>query len=229
MTFSSFITRIYGELFNKNSKTLDALRQITVRQLKELSSHRTHLMEASASFPIRTVSPYGGEYADASVSGFPPDLMEIDLVTYTSGGERIEVRGPVPHRELRLYTPFPALTTAYPEVWSWFDEKLWVAPALAAETTLTIDYFRDATRDEATGAVITETSTNETNPWFDRGELVLRYAVLSEYYMMPGWLDAEKAGACVQMRNRYLDTLKQERALREGSSMQAPPNLGGYR
>lgn len=226
--YASLVTSVYADVFQKNTLILSAIKDITVRQLKELSSFRTLFMEATASFSLSTASPYLGEYADSTVSGFPPDLMEIDTLWYLVGTTtRYEITR-LPMSELRFYDlPGSSISTgAYPDAWAWHDSKLYVAPKVSAARTLYMDYFKDATRNTASGAAISSASTTETNPWFTRGAQALRYAVLAEFYSMPGWLDQARADAAAGQRNAALSQLAAEYHLRKGANLQAPPCLG---
>lgn len=229
MDFSTFIARVYAEVRNKNSTTLDDLKRITVRQLKELSATRTLFMEGSASFSLGIGSPYLGEYADSTVTGFPKDVRQIDSLWYLTGTARTEVCGPKSMQEIRFYDSDPTVVAAstYPDIWAWFSQKLWVAPKLSAARTLYLDYFKDATLDTASGVAISESSTTQTNPWFDRGELVLRYAVLGEYFSLPASRDPEAASAALGQRNVFRDTLYTEYQQTKGMSFQAPCAWGG--
>lgn len=228
--FNAFVTGVYGDIPNKTSGTLAALRKITIRQLRELSGWRTLFMEATAEFTLPLTAPWGGEYADRNAPGFPPDVLGIDLVYYLVGTQKIEIPRANSMTDLRLASGVPsrivAVSGGRPEQCFWFDNKLWFEPRVDANATLYMDFFRDATLDLG-GNLITEDSVNETNPWFDRGELALRYAVLSEYYMMPTWRDEAQAQACIQLRNRYLQTLKDEHHSLKGSSQVAPMVMGG--
>lgn len=229
MTFAQFIAAVNSECQNKNTRTLTVLREVTIRQLKELSSFRTLFMEAEASFTLPVSSPHLGNYADSAVTNFPPDVMEIDRAWYVSGTDKREIdRVTMDH--VRFYSGDYTVTTATsssPQGWAWFAQKLYVVPRLNAAKAMGFDYFKDATRDTATGAVLTTASTTQTNPWFDRGELALRYAVLAEYYAMPATRDEAAIAPCVAMRNQFLDTLKTEYHLRKGGSGQAPAYFGG--
>lgn len=230
MDVQTFDARVYAEVANKNSKSLDVLKQARVRQLKELSSARTLMMEATASFTAPIASPHLGEYVDSAVLGFPADVMEIDRLWYLTGSTRHDIPGPFGMDEIRFFNErnFAHATGPDPQRWAWFGNKLWLAPTLSANKTLYIDYFKDATRDTASGAAITEASTTHTNPWFDRGELVLRYAVLADYYANPLFLDERMAQACLSQRGAYLATMQREVSLRKGVHVRAPGVLGGH-
>ena len=187
-------------------------------------------MEDTATFTLPVSNPHAGEYADSTLSGFPADVMEIDRVWYVSGTAKHEIE-PATMGAVRFWSGDAAVTTptsSSPAGWAWHEQRLYVVPKLNAAKVLGFDYFKDATLDTASGAAITTASTTQTNPWFDRGELPLRYAVLAEYYAMPATRDTEAAQLCAGMRNQFLDTLRTEYHLRKGGSSQAPMNFGGY-
>lgn len=224
MTFESFITRLYAEVGNKQTKTLDLLKQITVRQLKEFSSWRTVFTEATFSFPTAVDrESYGPEAA-----GFPVDAVSVDRLYYAIGDSRVPIPGPLSAEALRFN--FPALvSTTYPQGWGWHGRRILLSSPASQVLTLSGDYTRDAQRDATTGALIAESGTDKAeNPWFERGELALRYAVLAEYFSHPLFRDAEAAGAALGQRNQYLKTLQDEWWAHQPRGAQAPAYMGGY-
>jgi hypothetical protein len=233
--FEDFIVSIYREVLSKTSLSLTILKEITVRQLAELSSFRTLANEATASFTIRSASPYVGEYADEAIDGFPRDAMEIDLVWYETGttgnARRFEVAQADSMDEVRMHGRDRLGLTylvGHPDKYFWFGRKMYFAPAVSEDRTIFCDYFRDARRDSTTGEPITVKSTKETNPWFDRGELVLRNAVLAEYFTMPMFQDQGAAAACAALRNQFLGTMTKELEMKKSSSIQAPAYVPAY-
>lgn len=223
MTFSEFITAVYAEIQNKTTTSLTLLKAATVRQLRELSSHRTLFMEDT--FRFDTV--VGQDTYNSATGGFPKDAMQIDALWYVSGSSRYEVPGPITMQEARFERSEDA-TQQYPSGWAWFGDSLVLRDVPSAVVTLEGDYFKDATRDEGSGVEITTSSTTQTNPWFDRGEIVLRNAVLAEFYSLPINRDAEAANNCLGMRNQFLQTLKDEWMLKRATTVQAPLYLGDF-
>lgn len=227
MNVSAFDARVYAEVVSKHTNTLTFLRQIRVRQLAELSQHRTLFSEESTTFTFPSGEPYNGEWAGAGAPGFPLDILEVDALYYQTPGTTVweEVPGPVPINEIRLYTaPLYSVEvpiTIYPPCWAWWDDKIWV-PRLQSALSVKIDYWKDGTRDEKTGTKIVEASTTETNGWLNRGEVALRYAVLAEYYLMAASKDDGQASACAALSERALETLRSEARQRKGSSFVAP-------
>jgi hypothetical protein len=228
MTFSAFVTRVYSRIPGKHSQTLTQLRELTVQQLVELTPRRVSFMESSVEFTLPVADPYLGEWAGAGVGGFPLDILEIDAVYYRYGTDTDweTLSGPVPIAEIRsLWADTPnvqdPLQQMYPSCWAWWDDKLWL-PKQGADLPLKIDYFRDGTRDQATGARIATNSTSETNGWLEEGANALEYAVLAAYYALPTSQNSDQVSICNAQANAYLGNLDTRRRLRSGSSFQAP-------
>lgn len=223
MDFTTFISHLYDEVQAKNTQTLTQLRRITIRQLKELSQHPYLKMEAETSF--QTVA--GKNTYGPGDGGFPGDLFAVERLYYISGSQNVEIDGPRPMRHIRFDWGSVASSAQFPLYWGYSAGKLYIAPpSTTGGVTLYMDYTRDATRDELTGVEIAENSTGEGNPWFDRAELALRYAVLAEYFSQPRWSDDGAASRCLGMRNQHLDTLKTEFLRRKGAGGQSPILLG---
>lgn len=227
MTFSDFVTDLYSGVLNRHSNSLSDLKAATVRTLQELSARRVLFNEGSVELTLPTRAPYGGEWVGPGLDGFPLDILEVDGVYYRSSASSgwCEVPGPVPIGEIRSYEPPLRVAetplSIYPLAWAWWDNKLWF-PRVSGDVTLKIDFYRDGTRDRATGVPITASSTEETNGWFDRGLQALRSGVLADYYLLAASRDEAQASIEMGKRNVFLDTLSVERRMREGSSFQAP-------
>lgn len=222
MTFSAFITNLYAEIASKHSETLTQLRRITIRQLKELSAHPYLQMEAETSFTtVAGRGTYGPENP-----GFPGDLLSVERLFYVSGNQRVPIDGPRPMSDILFHQASVASSAQYPLFWGYSAQHLYIAPPSNSAITLYLHFTRDATRDSRTGVLLSESSTTEGNPWFDRAELALRYAVLAEYFSQPRWADDAAAARCLGMRNQHLDTLKTEFLRRKGAGGQSPLVMG---
>lgn len=231
MSFSTFVTDVYGEILNKHSGSLAALKAATVRQLRELASRRVHFMEASTTFTLPTAEPYVGEWAGEGIPGWPLDVREIDALYYRASASSswCEVPGPVTINDIRTWEPplrvAESPLSIYPLAWAWWDRKLWV-PKLSGNVSLKIDYWKDGTRDETTGVLISTASTAESNEWIDgRGQTALRCGVLADYYLLTASRDEAQASIEMGKRNVYLDILKSEAIGFHGTAIQAPMNL----
>lgn len=227
MTFAAFIARVYSRIPGKHSNTLAQVRDLAVQQLAELSPRRVSFMETSAELTLPVAEPYLGEWAGGGLGGFPLDILEIDAVYYRYGPDVDwePLPGPVPVSEIRSIwaaTPnVPHPLQMYPSCWAWWDDKLWL-PRQGADLPLRIDYFRDGTRDQATGVKIAAASTTETNGWLEEGANALEYAVLAAYYALPTSTNADQVSICNAQANAYLGNLDTRRRLRTGASFQAP-------
>lgn len=218
MTFAEFVTAVYRDILNKHGNTLTVLREQTVKQLQELQLVRTLFMEATGTF--NTVALQEGY--TLGTGGVPADILTIDQLYWTTGGgRRREIRGPVAVDELRFVFGDTA-ATQYASAWGWQANQLVLGPKPSTIVALSLDYTKDATRDTVTGVLITTASTTQTNPWFARGELALRNAVMAAYYAMPAWRDQEAAGFATVEKNRALQVLRNEWYARKNRGGQAP-------
>jgi hypothetical protein len=232
MTFSEFVTDVYGRIGNRATGTLALLRQIVVDQLKECAAKRVAFMQGDQEFTLLAAAPYNGQWAGPEVAGFPKDVSEIHKAYYRYGGtvDRWEpLTGPVPFEQIESFEHqvlLPTPLAVYPLAWSWWGGKFWVT-RLGGDTDLRIQYYRDATRDQATGVEITSSSTTHTNPWFERGVNYLRWAVLLDFYSSPEYTDERQIGICGAQRNLALQQLEKENQLLQPASAQAPMVMGG--
>ena len=131
MTFSEFVTDLYGEVRNKHADTLPYLKKATVRQLREMSRIRTLFME-EAGVPFDTVAnlaTYGGD-----TPGFPPNILAIERIYYELGSSSVEI----PLRSLGdvRYDAETTTTDGYPYLAAWAARKLILAPTPSGVVTL---------------------------------------------------------------------------------------------
>lgn len=215
------------EILNRNTKTTSTLQKCLVRVLKDVSPIRTLFMEASTSF---TTVANQDEY-DATDAGFPADARELYLVFGEEGTtpnkRRWDIEGPLPLADVRIVrfnNPDDR-----PRYFAWHAQTMIFAPqGTPADLTIKVDYFRDATRDTATGAVLTTASTTQTNGWFDRGEEVLRGRTLAKYYRTRvGW-DPASAEAQFQEAAIALRAITREYLETRGTGFQPPRRLSDY-
>ena len=249
----TFLSNLQAEFDAATQRDTTYLAQALVRSLKTVSSVRTLFMEGSFTFmttanqqeyptgrqpgttayvgPTPTVAPPAGY-----VVGVPQDLQEMDSFYVLSGnvfglpGIPIE-RGTIQEiRAVALRFVFPGI---YTSKWCFHHEAILLGPIPAGSQQLAGDYLRDATRDSATGAVITTAliaagqAAGLTNPWLDGqyGEFALRALVLRDYFsglakddqmkdhMTEAWQDA-------------LSTFSSQVSQAKSASSQAPRSFG---
>ncbi len=219
--FQTFIADRKSEVDNLNTRTENYLRQATVRALKEVSSIRCLLNEASFSF---TTTINQQQYT-AGYPGFALDISKILLIYYPNqpgsatnlSARRIVEKSTL--EEVRRNSIWQTLGIPYR--YCWHADSLILGPVPNSAMVLNVDYQRDATRDTLTGNPITTTSTTATNPWFVRGEHILRAIVLRDYHMSIS-NDAGKAQAMGVLASEGMATLRKDFAARGTSSAQAP-------
>lgn len=204
--FGTFITSLMDRVENKNTRTEPFLRAATIRALKRVSNIRSLFMQGS--FTFSTVAGQQ-EYSSAD-AGFPNDVVEFYTVycqqTSTLGSSNLLIPGPYPIARVRELWIAGAVAV-YPSRWAWFNNKLCFAPTISGVVTVNGDYLKDATRDTATGNLITASDTTTTNPWFDDGEYTLMNAVLLDYYLSIA-KDSDAAQMCKAL---YDDGIKEIR------------------
>jgi len=224
-TFAEFIVKCEDRVNNKNLRTTPFIKQATVSWLKSLSHKRTLMMEDSFSFS--TVA--GQAEYDSTAVGFPPAAMEFDTVYVQIGSgvnaQNILIPGPAPIAVIREeFGPYEEGEVL--AAWAWHHQKLIFAPVPRTVVTIKGDYFKDATRDTATGDLITDASTTHTNPWFDRGETALMNAVLYNYHLTLA-KDAEAAQMALGLFQAELETLENEWHMKKLRGVQAAWTFGG--
>ena len=214
--YQTFIADRISEVDNRNTRTESYIRSATIRALKEVSSVRCLLREASFNFTTTANQPaYTAGYPDFAV-----DISQILLIYYpTANGSARRMVHRAPLEEVRRSGLWQ--TIANPQRYCWHADSLILGPIPSGAILINVDYQRDALRDSATGNLITTTSTTATNPWFDRGEFILRALVLRDYHMSIS-NDHEKAQSLGQLAAEGMATLKNDFQSLGTSSAQAP-------
>ncbi len=223
-TFAEFITNCVAQIENYNDRTTPYLRRATCRWLLELSNKRTLEMESTFSFAtLAAEREYGPGHP-----GFPVDAMQFDTVYGIEGSGISQIRrrisGPKPIADVREAYAYGG-SGVYPSIYAWHHQKMIFGPVPSGAVTIEGDYFKSATRDTATGDLITVGSTTHTNPWFERGEMVLMNFVLADYYSSIA-KDKEAAALCTGMGRSGLDTLMAEHTARKTTGGQAANYFG---
>jgi len=230
MTFSEFVTSLYGSVNLKHARTLTDLAECAVRQLADLSVRRVHFMEDSVELVIPVAEPYAGEWVGPGAPGFPLDILEVNALycRRSSASAWSWLDGPTPIADVRAFGAYSGnaellsdVAAVFPPFWGWWQGRIWV-PKLAADVSIKIDYWRDGTRDSASGSLITTSSTSETNPWLSQGERAMRHGTLADYFSLPSSYNEKQASAELGKRNAYLETLDAATRMKQPAAIQAP-------
>lgn len=213
-TFTSLYNLLYSRISNKSSKTGTALKEAIVSALDLLSSVKTDFTEDETTFATvasqATYTPGSG--------GVPGDLLEIQRLYYKLGTQPIEIPK-ASMDEVRFWMDETA--TTYPRGRAWHDRKIYLGPPPSGVMTLYLDYAKDARRDALTGALITTSSTTETNDWFGPGVQALAQQALSLFYKNPLFMSQERAAFADVQLNAAVGSLLRERQLKVQPSGQA--------
>lgn len=168
--FSTIAAEIVAGVLNSHPNTSALVKAAMVRQLQALQPEVLPFMELAGSF--NTVASQKS-YTSAD-TGMPKGLLRFERLGYDMGSylRPLEV---VDVDTLRYLQEHPA--TAYPFRVAWYEEKLQFGPAPVGVYAVKWDVILDATKDTATGALLTAASTTQTNPWFLGPQVVVLKAL----------------------------------------------------
>lgn len=168
--FSSVASELTASVLNSHPSTAALIKEAMVRTLQALQPEIVPFMEKSGSFStVARQATY-----TAADAGFPLGLLRFERLGYDMGNyyRPLEV---APMDTIRMLQEHPAIE--YPFRVAWWEERLQFGPAPAGVYTVKWDATLDATKDTATGALITTASTTQTNAWF----LLPQVAVLKHF------------------------------------------------
>lgn len=174
--FSTIAAEIVAGVLNSHPNTSALVKAAMVRQLQALQPEVLPFMELAGSF--NTVASQAA-YTTAS-TGMPKGLLRFERLGYDMGSylRPIEAVDVDTLRYLQESQP-----TAYPFRVAWYEEKLQFGPAPLGVYAVKWDVILDATKDTATGALLTTASTNQTNPWFVLPQVaVLKALTWADYF-----------------------------------------------
>lgn len=217
MNFETVVDRIYTRVNKQNDRVLPYIREAVIRTLRDISHLRLPWMESTFSF---TTTAGVTEY-DSATTGFAADIAVIDVVRRSDVGGSVAkypLAGPFGIADLR--DAQVSGESLLPRQWGFHHNKLLLAPGCGQALILEADYQRDATRDTATGDLITVDSTTHTNPWFVEGQTILLNYVLADVH---GGLfvDTEAAASAFTLAQQGLGNMKQARTSKQDQGAQA--------
>lgn len=209
--FQTMVSMCMARIDNRNDRVEPYVKETIVRHLRDLSHHRLRWMEGTFSF---TTTADQVEYG-AGYTNFPLDIAVIDSLRRGDVGESVaekELVGPYDVSDLRRAST--AQSGAIPKYWGFHHEKLILSPGCGYALLVQGDYHRDATRDTATGNVITSASTTHTNPWFVEGQSILMNFVLADVHS--GLMkDAEASTLALGLAQVSLNRMQEARKARQ--------------
>jgi hypothetical protein len=174
-TFSSVLSELTAGVVNSHPSTSSLMAAAMVRQLQNLLPETIPFMEITGSF--NTVA---NQAAYTATQCGAPSLLRFDRLWYDLGqyARPLVISDPNSIRQLQ---EMPSID--YPLRVCWLDEKLQFGPAPVAIRTVKWDAVLDATKDTATGALITTSSTTQTNGWLTEGVVPFRHLVWADYFL----------------------------------------------
>ena len=175
--FATIAAELTAGVLNTHPSVPALMKAAMVRQLGNLLPEIVPFMERSGSFTTiagrATYSP-----ADA---GFPGGLLRFERLGYDMGSyiRPLELAS---MDTIRALQESPA--SEYPFRVAWWEELLQFGPAPNGAYTVKWDVTLDATKDTATGDLITTASTTETNAWFLLPQATaFKHLVWGDYYL----------------------------------------------
>jgi hypothetical protein len=222
--FATVAAEIVAGVLNNHPNTTALVKAAMVRQLLSLQAEKAPFMEKSGSF--NTVANQAA-YTYAS-TGMPPGLLSFERLWYDQGatGRPIEV---VDMGTIRMLQENGS--TSYPFRVAWWEERLQFGPAPAGIYPVKWDIILDATKDTATGTVLTVADTTKTNAWFLAPQsAVFKHLVWADYFSTSPDQRPELAASHQQLATVALARLREANAKRQqmGGLLVQPSSWDGY-
>ena len=175
--FSTIAAELVAGVLNTHPSTSALMKAAMVRQLANLQPEIAPFMEKSGSFS--TVA--GQATYTPAVTGFPGGHLRFERIFYDLGNYRRPIE-PTDMDTIRGLQEHPA--AEYPFRAAWWEERLQFGPAPAGIYLVKWDVTLDATKDTATGALLTAASTTQTNAWFLAPQVTaFKHLVWADYFM----------------------------------------------
>lgn len=175
--FNTIAVELVSGVLNSHPNTSALIKAAMVRQLGNLLPEIVPFMERSGSF---TTLPGKGSYAPGD-AGFPAGLLRFERLWFDMGNYRrpIELAD---METIRALQEHPA--SECPFRVAWWEDRLQFGPAPNGAYTVKWDVTLDATKDTATGALLTTASTTETNAWFLLPQVTtFKHLVWGDYFL----------------------------------------------
>lgn len=222
--FSTIAAEIVAGVLNSHPNTTALVKAAMVRQLLSLQAEKAPFMEKSGSFA--TVAGQA-TYTTAS-TGMPAGLLSFERLYYDQGAvpRFLEV---VDIGTIRVLQEQASAT--YPFRVAWWEERLQFGPAPAGIYPVKWDVILDACKDTATGALLTSSSTTQTNAWFLSPQAtVLKHLTWADYFSTSPDQRPDLAASQQQLATVALARLREANAKRQqaGGLIVQPSSFDGY-
>lgn len=220
--FQTVAGQIEEEIQSKGTRTLTIIKRSVVAALAQLARYRTLFMEGTISV---STSDGLAEVFGGTPTNWPHDIQMIDTLWWEESGATDPMRWPIQltasiDDAIFRYSNVDARGQA--RVAAWHHAKLLLAPAFGGVYALKGLYFKDARRNTADGALITTSSTTQTNGWFVDGLLCLKALSASIALATPYLSNETAAGPQIALYSAEIKRLKQEYLQKTGFAAQAP-------
>lgn len=220
--FDTVGDQLEEEIQSKGSKTRTIINRSIVAALAQLARYRTLFMEGdfSVSTSDGLASAFGG-----SPTGFPANIQMIDALWWSETTGTNPTRWPIkmtPSLDDVLFSYYNGFAQSQAKVACYHHERLVFAPKWGGVYTLGGWYFKDARRNTADGALITTSSTTQTNGWFVDGLLCLKALAASIALASPYLRNEAAAGPQIALYQAEIRRLGQEYRQKTGFAAQAP-------
>lgn len=220
--FNTVGDQLEEEIQSRGSKTRTIINRSIVAALAQLARYRTLFMEGTIAV---STSDGLAEVFGGTPSGWPLDVQMIDALWWEEPGATDPLRWPIQLTasiDDAVFRYYNVDARGQARVAAWHHGKLLLAPAFGGVYALKGLYFKDARRNTADGALITTSSTTQTNGWFVDGLLCLKALAASIALATPYLANEQAAGPQIALYSAEIKRLKQEYLQKTGFAAQAP-------
>lgn len=206
-TFASVLAELVAGVVNSHPSTSTLMAAAMVRQLQNLQPETIPFMEITGTF-----NTTANQAAYTATQCGAPSLLRFDRLWYDLGSyaRPLVVSDPNSIRSLQEMG-----SIAYPLRVCWLVEKLQFGPAPVGVYAVKWDGILDATRDTSTGALLTTSSTTQTNAWFTEGVVPYRHLVWADFFLTSPDQRPELAASHSQLAATALNRLRTAYAKRQ--------------
>jgi hypothetical protein len=206
-TFASVLAELVAGVVNSHPSTSTLMAAAMVRQLQNLQPEAIPFMEITGTF-----NTAANQAAYTATQCGAPSLLRFDRLWYDLGNyARPLVVSDI--NSIRQLQEMGAIS--YPLRICWQAEKLQFGPAPVGVYPVKWDAILDATKDTATGNLLTTASTTQTNAWFTEGVVPYRHLVWADFFLTSPDQRPDLAASHSQLAATALNRLRTAYAKRQ--------------